>query len=726
MITLMLKATLVLLAGGLGAIALRHRSAAFRHLIWTVTLAGAIGVALTAPVLPSLPVPVGGWTRALSIAPASGVFAPSGQKPVVGDAAGPEAAAVAPAPATIHRSAAEQVTIIWLAGSLAVLGWCLLGRLGLSGLLRRAAPFRDPAWLEDLEAGAAAARVTSPVGLFISPRIGSPATWGLLRTVIVLPPAARGWTAERRRVVLAHELAHVARHDGLANLIGWIACALYWPNPLAWMAARRLRAEAERAADDHVLLHGVPAAEYAAHLLDVARGSRVMRLLGASAIGMARPSSLEGRLLDVLDETRNRLAPRALTRRATWMTCAGFVLPLAAVTPSTATVAARLSALAAERPFAVSDSTFEKSYPARAGERLTLDLKTGASVHVSGWDEPTVRIRGTLSGLSWRGTVVEVERQSAGIRVVTTQERQRDGNSSTSHRFEIQVPRRYDVQIESAGGEITISGVEGSFTGHTGGGELHLDHARGRASLTTGGGDIRVSDSELDGRVSTGGGMVQLSRVSGDLRGSSGSGPVIHVGDDAREKGDLRGIDAENRDRIRVSEELSRASGTLHIEKAGGDIDLERAPNGANVRTGGGHVRIGRSAGLVRARTGGGDITIGPVEGSIEASTGAGNFQGTLENEDGSVEFTTGKGSAVVTLPRGFNGRFDLETAYTRSHPRTTIETDWELSESETEEWDSSQGTPRKYVRATGRAGSGPGIIRIQIVNGDITIRRAR
>jgi hypothetical protein len=54
------------------------------------------------------------------------------------------------------------------------------------------------------------------------------------------------------------------------------------------------------------------------------------------------------------------------------------------------------------------------------------------------------------------------------------------------------------------------------------------------------------------------------------------------------------------------------------------------------------------------------------------------------------------------------------------------IETDWTLSESETDGWDSSEGSPRKYVRASGKAGNGSGVIRIAIVNGDITIRRAR
>jgi beta-lactamase regulating signal transducer with metallopeptidase domain/DUF4097 and DUF4098 domain-containing protein YvlB len=711
MILLMLKATLVFLAGGLTALCLHRRSAALRHLVWTVTLSAAIVLAFATPILPDIAISTPEWAAVAVTEPApfpNSLVEPTTAEQWPAEALRPSASVEPP------RSTIDIRVLVWLGGSVAILCWCLLGRLGLARLLRRAERFEDPSWLDDLRTAGAPDRLR----LYISPAIGSPATWGLFRPVIVLPPAARDWTAERRRVVLAHELAHVARGDGVANLIGWMACALYWPNPLAWITARRLRAEAERAADDHVLSRGVPPLEYAAHLLDVARGSRSMRLLGVSAIGMARPSSLEGRLLAVLDETRKRNVPRITARRASWTACAGLVLPLAVLTPS-----GEPAPIEREKPFVQSDTTFESSYPARPGEKLTLDLRTGGSVEIAGWDEPTVRIRAWMRGPSRRLTTVEMWHRGPGIRLRTGLSETRS-ITSTNHRFEIRVPRRYDVEIKSAGGGLTISGVEGTFTGHTGGGALRIDHARGVATLGTGGGDVSVSDSELDGRVTTGGGTVTLSRVSGGLRGHSGSGPVMRVGDKESEKGDLTGVTVSG-DRITMNEPRT-GRGMLHIEKAGGSVDLARAPEGADVRTGGGQIRIGESARMVKASTGGGDITIGPVDGSIEAFSGAGTLRATVVSENASVEYTTGMGSAIITLPRGFTGRFDLETAYTRGNPRTRIEAEWGLSEEETDEWDTSEGSPRKYVRASGKAGNGSGVIRIAVVNGDITIRRAR
>ena len=80
-----------------------------------------------------------------------------------------------------------------------------------------------------------------------------PMTWGLRHPVVLLPMRAALWPRERLEAVLLHEFAHVRRGDAFARTVSRIACALYWPNPLVWQAARRLRDEAEIAADDAVL-----------------------------------------------------------------------------------------------------------------------------------------------------------------------------------------------------------------------------------------------------------------------------------------------------------------------------------------------------------------------------------------------------------------------------------------------------------------------------------------
>lgn len=98
-----------------------------------------------------------------------------------------------------------------------------------------------------------------------------PVTWGILRPVILVPKSAEAWDADRLRAALLHEGAHVRRLDYTWHFLGEFAAAFHWPNPLVWLARRRVRAAQERACDDVVLREGVRATDYADQLLAIAR-----------------------------------------------------------------------------------------------------------------------------------------------------------------------------------------------------------------------------------------------------------------------------------------------------------------------------------------------------------------------------------------------------------------------------------------------------------------------
>ena len=137
--------------------------------------------------------------------------------------------------------------------------------------------------------------------------------WGLFRPVILLPADASNWSIERQRAVLLHEFAHIQRQDWLMQTMAQITCAVYWFNPLLWFAARRMRTEVERACDDYVLNAGYQSTDYAQHLVDIVRNIKKAGTATRSAVAMARPSKIQGRLRTILVENRNR---RPLTRIA--------------------------------------------------------------------------------------------------------------------------------------------------------------------------------------------------------------------------------------------------------------------------------------------------------------------------------------------------------------------------------------------------------------------------
>ncbi len=321
-----LKATALLVVAWLTSLLLRRHSAAMRHLVWTVALVGSLALPLLLPVVPRWSVPVlPRDTAAAPAEPSSPASQPAAAtQPPAGslDRAAPPLVASPPATSSSMPSLTTWLILIW--GGIAT---ALLLRLFLSMVrLRRLAsrPATDAAWLplaEDLAARIGAAeRVTFVEG----PSDTMPMTWGFWRPVVLVPAGAGAWPEPRLRTVLLHELAHVSRYDCLTQTVAGLVCALYWFNPLAWMAASRLVAERERACDDAVLAAGADGPDYAEQLLDVARAMRPHGVLTWATVSMARRSQLEGRLLAILDPD----IPRRLSAKAAAAVFAAFLIIL--------------------------------------------------------------------------------------------------------------------------------------------------------------------------------------------------------------------------------------------------------------------------------------------------------------------------------------------------------------------------------------------------------------
>jgi beta-lactamase regulating signal transducer with metallopeptidase domain len=220
-------------------------------------------------------------------------------------------------------------------GTYAAVALLFLIRIGLHHaaarrLTGRAVPIRDAAWMRLLRECSDAIGLDNPPMLLRSSDRTMPMASGIRRPTILLPEIAETWTPDRRRAVLLHELAHVARRDCMTQLIAEIACAVYWFHPGVWWTARRLRIDRELACDDRVLAAGTEARSYAGHLLELAYslgGSRRPALV----VTMAQPRQLEGRLLALLDARRKRGAPGLQGQFAMLAVMTALALPVARV-----------------------------------------------------------------------------------------------------------------------------------------------------------------------------------------------------------------------------------------------------------------------------------------------------------------------------------------------------------------------------------------------------------
>lgn len=340
-VELLAKVSLVLTCGLLLG-SMRRVDPALRHNILLASLCGALVLPLlsmavprwNAAILPSIGqvTPTrgearSGWTAShLAGRGGSGTRVPGAGSPSEAPVGASAAASTTTGRDGSNRNRASMRLLllgIWALGTLLLLARLLIGRSRLRAIAARAWAPDDAPWNRLLEEEKLLAGVSGRVRLLVSPAATTPFTWGAREPVVLVPEDALEWSTERWRIVLRHELAHVARADSLAQSLSAIACAGYWFHPLALIAAKRLRAECESACDDRVVALGTQPWEYASHLLDIARGAREMGSPGLLSVGMARRSQLEGRLLAVLHASRSRATP---TRRAQVITIA---LPLA-------------------------------------------------------------------------------------------------------------------------------------------------------------------------------------------------------------------------------------------------------------------------------------------------------------------------------------------------------------------------------------------------------------
>jgi beta-lactamase regulating signal transducer with metallopeptidase domain len=126
-------------------------------------------------------------------------------------------------------------------------------------------------------------RVSRRVTVIVTTLIESPATVGWLRPVILLPPALlTGLSASQIEAILAHELAHIRRHDYFVNLLQMAAETLLFYHPAVWWASRQIRVERELCCDDFAVRASGNPQDYAHALAAVARHAVSVATIGAS------------------------------------------------------------------------------------------------------------------------------------------------------------------------------------------------------------------------------------------------------------------------------------------------------------------------------------------------------------------------------------------------------------------------------------------------------------
>ena len=360
-----------------------------------------------------------------------------------------------------------------------------------------------------------------------------------------------------------------------------------------------------------------------------------------------------------------------------------------------------LTALLLAGGLLLADGDLEERFPAKPGEKLTIQLESGGNIDIEGWDRDEVLVQARIVGPV--GT--DIRRTSDGVRIVASAQHRK--GERTSVRLSVRVPGRFDIDIESRGGSVEIDGIEGEIRGETMGGELVLQNLRGSLDFETFGGNVKLLDSDVDGRVTSLGGNLYLKNVNGNVEASTAGGNVTYDNVTPR----------------------SGACDEVRISTMGGNIHVPDAGCGADVETMGGNIVIDRAENHVKAETMGGNVTVNSVDGWVRASTMGGNVTVTMVGNPRTgrrdVSLTSMGGDITLTVPDGLSMDVDITLTYTkRSKQKYEIRSEFPLHIDKTEQWDHQSRQPRRYIYGKGTLDGGEHKIKIETVNGDVYLRR--
>lgn len=199
---------------------------------------------------------------------------PAGEVAVT-DGSASTSAALAQESAKMPSHAGRILMLVWALGFLAVVGWMLWRNLRLVGALKESRVRLD------------APGAKLPV--YLTGKLPSACLFGLLRPAIYLTPISLEQDGTPNRYVLEHELTHYRRLDHLWGALRLCLLALYWFDPLVWLAAALSREDCELACDEAALkrLGDGARAEYGRTLLAQIRAQNSPKVLLSGATTMA-------------------------------------------------------------------------------------------------------------------------------------------------------------------------------------------------------------------------------------------------------------------------------------------------------------------------------------------------------------------------------------------------------------------------------------------------------
>ncbi|HUW81205.1 MAG TPA: M56 family metallopeptidase [Phycisphaerae bacterium] len=192
--------------------------------------------------------------------------------------------------------------VVWVIGTAALLLYAVLKAWRIHRRLKLSRQLADAAVQGEAEALCRRMGIRVPPAVYLVDGFSQPFVWGLLRGDVYLPSAVAA-DAGRRRKILAHELAHVARWDAAVNALQVLVQGLFFFHPLVWWANRQIRRERESCCDEAAIaVLAAPPQDYSRAIVDSLIHGRGQATPALSVAGPAK--NVEARIRAIMRPNR--------------------------------------------------------------------------------------------------------------------------------------------------------------------------------------------------------------------------------------------------------------------------------------------------------------------------------------------------------------------------------------------------------------------------------------
>ena len=227
----------------------------------------------------------------------------------------------------------------------------------------------------------------------------------------------------------------------------------------------------------------------------------------------------------------------------------------------------------------------EKTFQINQGKTLKLDTSSG-NIEISTWDKNEVYVKISGNNRAKEKTEFTFSNDENMVEITAKTKSSFFGwNKGIKLKFDIKLPKNFNPETHTSGGNIKLEGLNGNPNLKTSGGNIYVKNSSGNIRTNTSGGEIRVENVSGSMKLSTSGGNISANNFNGNFDARTSGGNIKLAGNDSKIYAETSGGD--------IKLDYKGQNKGIELNTSGGDIDINLPADinaAANLSSSGGRI----------------------------------------------------------------------------------------------------------------------------------------